>query len=106
METPRICAVITNGNIDSIRGAEPLADLFEIRMDMIGKEWQNVAKAITKPWIATNRMKNEGGMWEGSEDDRRKELLRALKLGANMVDIELSTPDLEEIVPVIKKKAT
>jgi 3-dehydroquinate dehydratase type I len=105
MEKPHICAVLTNGNIGSVRSAEPLADLFEVRIDMIGKEWQNVAKEITKPWIATNRMKSEGGMWEGSEDDRRKELLKALRLGANMVDIELSTPDIEEIIPIIKKKA-
>jgi 3-dehydroquinate dehydratase type I len=32
-------------------------------------------------------------------------LLKALNLGADMIDIELATPDLEEIMPLIKKKA-
>jgi 3-dehydroquinate dehydratase type I len=105
METPRICAVITNGDIESIRKAEPLADLFEVRIDMIGNGWQDIAKIIKKPWIATNRLKTEGGMWEGSEEARLKELLKAVKSGADMVDIEMASPDLEEIIPVIKKKA-
>ena len=105
METPRICAVITNADLDSIRKIEPLADLFEVRIDIIGQGWQDAARAVKKPWIATNRLKAEGGLWEGNEEARRDELLRALNLGASMVDIELAAPDLDEIVPVIKKKA-
>ena len=61
---------------------------------------------MEKPWIATNRLKAEGGLWEGSEEARQAELLKALNLGASIVDIELATPDLDEIVPVIKKKAS
>jgi 3-dehydroquinate dehydratase type I len=105
MNTPRICAVITTQDVDSMRKAEPLADLFEVRIDMIGKGWQDIARAVKKPWIATNRLKAEGGLWEGSEEARRSELLKALKLGASIVDIELAAPDLDEIIPVIKKKA-
>jgi 3-dehydroquinate dehydratase-1 len=105
MKIPQVCAVITNGDIDSIRKAEPLADLFEVRIDMIGRGWQDIPKIINKPWIATNRLKTEGGMWEASEEERLKELLAAIKLGADMVDIELASPDLDEIVPAIKKKA-
>lgn len=105
MDTPRICAVITNADLDSIKKIEPLTDLFEVRIDMIGKPWRDVARVLRKPWIATNRLKAEGGMWEGSEESRRSELLRALNAGASIVDIELAAPDLDEIVPVIKKKA-
>ena len=105
MNAPRICAVITNSDLEALRRAEPLADLFELRIDMIGTDWQSVAKQLTKPWIATNRAKTEGGLWEGSEEARRDELLKAVSLGAAIVDIELTAPDLDEIVPIIKKKA-
>jgi 3-dehydroquinate dehydratase I len=105
MDAPRICAVITSGDIDAMRRAEPLADLFELRIDMLGKNWQEMARAIKKAWIATNRLKAEGGLWEGSEEARRDELLKALALGATIIDIELASPDLDEIVPLIKKKA-
>ena len=105
MDKPRICAVITTQDVDSMRKVEPLADLFEVRMDMIGQGWQDVARLIKKPWIATNRLKAEGGFWEGSEEARQGELLRALKIGASVVDIELAAPELDEIVPIIKKKA-
>ena len=60
---------------------------------------------MNKPWCATNRLKDQGGLWEGSEEARRDELLKAINLGANMVDIELAAPDLDEIVPIIKRKA-
>ena len=105
MDAPRICAVITSGDPDSIQKVGQLADLLEVRIDMIGTGWRNVAKLIKKPWIATNRLKAEGGAWEGSEEARQGELLKALKAGAGIVDIELAAPDLDEIVPVIKKKA-
>jgi len=105
MDVPRICAVITNADLDSIKKAESLADLFEVRIDMIGKSWRDVARVLQKPWIATNRLKAEGGLWEGSEEARQGELLRALDLGASVVDIELAAPELDEIVPIIKKKA-
>ncbi len=103
MTKPKICAVITRSDPASIAGAD--ADLFEVRIDLIGKDWLKLAKALTKPWLATNRLKAEGGAWEGSEEARRNELLKAVKAGASIIDIELSAPDLDEIVPQIKKKA-
>jgi 3-dehydroquinate dehydratase-1 len=105
MERPHICAVITKEDTISIQRVEPIADLFEVRIDLIGKGWTGLACSLKKPWIATNRLPTEGGKWAGAEDARQQELLKALKLGAALVDIELSTPNLEEVVPVIKKKA-
>ena len=105
MDAPRICAVITNADLNSIQKVVPLADLFEVRIDMIGKDWKEMVGIVKKPWIATNRLKTEGGLWEGSEEARRDDLLRALDMGASIVDIELAAPDLDEIVPIIKKKA-
>jgi 3-dehydroquinate dehydratase type I len=50
-------------------------------------------------------MADEGGRWTGSEARRIEQLLRAIELGTSIVDIELRTKNLENIVPVIKKRA-
>ena len=59
---------------------------------------------LKKPWIACNRLVDEGGSWNGDEASRIEELLKATELGAAIVDIELSTQNLAEVVPLIKKK--
>jgi 3-dehydroquinate dehydratase I len=104
MQRPQICAVITNADFALISAVEPEADLFEVRIDLIGKDWPKVAKTLPKPWIATNRLKAEGGAWEGGEEARIAELLKAGRAGASIIDIELATPELDGIVPQIKKK--
>lgn len=105
IKTPKICAVITSADKETFVDALNTADLIELRIDLVGKEWREVAKSINKPWVATNRAKSEGGSWQGSDEDRVKELISALELKASIVDIELSTPNLAEIVPIIKRKA-
>lgn len=105
MNSPRICAVITSPDVEIIRQAEPIVDLFELRLDLLGTSWEAVVPFIRKPWIATNRLKAEGGAWEGSEETRFNELLKAINLGADIVDIELASPCLDEIVSQIKRHA-
>lgn len=105
MMRPRICAVIVNGDVAAVKNVEPLVDLFEVRIDLIGAGWRGVAGELTKPWIACNRRREEGGGWRGSEPDRIKELLSALELRPAIVDIELATENLAEIVPQIRKRA-
>ncbi len=105
MKRPRICAVIINNETEAVKKVEPLVDLFEVRIDLIGAGWAELAKQLKKPWIACNRCAEEGGSWSGSEARRREELLRALELGADMVDIELVTGNLKEMVALIKRKA-
>lgn len=105
MKSPRICATITTGDIRGLREVEPLVDLFEVRIDLIGDGWVEVARAIKKPWIACNRLASEGGRWAGSEARRIEQLLRATELGASIVDIELRAKNLGNIVLVIKKRA-
>ncbi len=104
-ERPRICVAIVNRDLEAVAGIEPLADLFEVRIDLIGEGWREVAKRLGKPWIACNRSKGEGGKWRGGESQRIKELLSALELGASIVDIELGTPGLEKVVREIKGRA-
>ena len=104
-ERPRICVAIVNRDLEAVAGIEPLADLFEVRIDLIGEGWREVAKRLGKPWIACNRSKGEGGKWRGGESQRIKELLSALELGASIVDIELGSPGLEKVVREIKGRA-
>ena len=105
MKKPVICGVVVNREMAAIREVEPLVDMFEVRIDLIGSGWQEVAGQLGKPWIACNRTVREGGNWQGSEARRKEELLRACELGAGIVDIELGITNLERVVPIIKKRA-
>jgi|TARA_B100001971_G_C18260260_1_gene586113 3-dehydroquinate dehydratase type I len=105
MKKPKICAVITDNNIAAVKEVEPLVEYFEVRIDLVGNSWQEVVKKLNKPWIACNRTTQEGGNWQQSEARRKEELLKAIRLGADMVDIELETKNLERVVSLIKKEA-
>jgi 3-dehydroquinate dehydratase type I len=105
MRKPRICATIVDDDIDIVRQVEPLVDLFEVRIDLIGDRWQAVAAQINKPWIACNRMAEEGGRWDESEARRVERLLLAAEMGASIVDIELRSKNIENLVPAIKKRS-
>ena len=102
---PRVCGVITTADMVAVRAAEALVDLFEVRIDMIGAGWRDVAKQLEKPWLACNRRAEEGGHWRGIEAARIEELMAALDLGAAIIDVELATAGLGEIVPRIKTRA-
>ena len=105
MNKPRICAVIINNDLEAIKNTEPLADLFEVRIDLIGDDWRELVRQLEKPWIATNRTIDEGGKWQGNEARRIEGLLQAIELGADMVDIEYKTKNLANIIPMVKKRA-
>ena len=104
-ERPRICAAIVSSDIAALSEIEPLVDLYEVRIDLIGKGWREVAARLKKPWIACNRRVEEGGKLRSSETQRIKELLGALELGVSIIDIELSTLGLEKAVKEIKGRA-
>jgi 3-dehydroquinate dehydratase-1 len=104
IERPRICAVIVDNDLETIRGVEPFVELFEVRIDLLGNGWQELVKQLKKPWIACNRIAEEGGKWEGSEEGRIEALIKAVELGASVVDIELATRNLTEAILPIKKK--
>jgi len=105
MNRPRICAVIVNKDLEAISAVEPLIDLYEVRIDLIGDGWPELVKQLNQPWIACNRSADEGGKWRGEEAKRIEELLKAVELGADIVDIELATRGLARVVPLIREKA-
>jgi 3-dehydroquinate dehydratase type I len=104
MDRHQICGVITNLVQIPSKVIEQV-DLFELRIDCIGKHWIEIVPQLCKPWIATNRPQNEGGYWRGNEMMRQKELFKAIDFGASIIDIELHTPGLCRIVEAIKKGA-
>jgi 3-dehydroquinate dehydratase-1 len=105
MIKPRICGVITGADFDAVRQAEGLADLFEVRIDLIGSKWQEIAAGLNKPWIATNRNASNRGRYAGNEDQRLAELFTALDMGADTIDIEIETAGLEDTVKRVKGRA-
>ncbi len=104
MKSPRICGAITSADEPAVRRAERLVDLFEVRIDLIGDDWQKLAERLPKPWIACNRSAAEGGAWRGPEARRIEQLLRATELGAAIVDVELATKNLANITKLVKRK--
>ena len=105
MNNPRLCVSITSKDTQLVKKIAPMVDLFEVRIDLIGRGWQEVAAKLSKPWIACNRKKEEGGRWRGSESVRLDQLLKAVSMGASIIDIELSTPDVAGLVEEIKGDA-
>lgn len=104
MKEPRICATIVSNDRKAVKKVEPLVDLFEVRIDLIGDQWQELVSQFQKPWIACNRSASEGGSWQGNEARRIEKLLQATELGAEIIDIELRTKNLNNIVKVIKRE--
>jgi len=92
-------------DLEAVNEVTPFVDLFEVRIDLIGDGWQELAKQLNKPWIACNRRADEGGRWEKGEESRIEELLKAMGLGADIIDIELRTSNLEEVISIIRKRA-
>ena len=104
MKRPRICAVIVDKDLETIRKVEHLVELYEVRIDLIGDGWPELVSRLKQPWIACNRIASEGGRWMGSEAGRIEELIKASELGADIVDIELETGNLTKIIPLLKNR--
>jgi 3-dehydroquinate dehydratase type I len=96
MNKVKLCASITGTDLAAVKKIEPIVDLFEVRIDLIGDSWTEVARQLKKPWIACNRMVEEGGKWDGNEARRIERLLQA---------IEYNAKNVENIIKLIKKRA-
>lgn len=104
---PRIVASLGKGALRDV-SASGDADIIEVRLDLEGGDplsaLKEVRMATHKPIIVTNRMKAEGGKFEGSERERI-ELLRRAADYADYVDIELKAGLREEFLDRIDKPA-
>lgn len=97
----RVCVPILEKTYESVvKAAENSvnagADLLELRIDYMDNpslvDIKGIIMEINFPLIATNRRKEEGGFFKGSESERTKILLEAAGY-ADIVDIELSTDE-------------
>lgn len=87
-----IAAATTEAAILRMERAAPLADLAELRIDRIpGAELERLFTARRTPVIVTNRSRQEGGGFTGTEAERVARLTEAVRLGADYVDIEAAT---------------
>ncbi len=79
--------------LEDISAAEKIADIIELRLDLIARfDLPALMQATALPSIVTNRTKTEGGQFKGAEEDRVEILRQAIQAGADYIDIETSTP--------------
>ncbi len=81
------------------------ANFIEVRLDSL-KDHQKLVEIANYgkvPLIATNRSTHCQGKFSGSETERQQILLEAARNGFEYVDIELSVPNLTEIVKAIRE---
>ena len=106
-----ICIPIVEKTVEKalevIEEANYLADLIELRMDYIREPGLAILlKGRQKPFIVTNRRKEEGGKYWVNERRRVGILEEAIDLGAEYVDVEIRTERslLRNLIP--NKKGT
>ena len=76
----------------AIKEVNRLADLIELRADYLrGAKLALLLENRQKPFIVTNRSKEEGGKYKGEERKRLSVLQEAIDLGADYIDVELAT---------------
>lgn len=109
--SPRVCASVVGKSLKEVAemvslAAEQGADLIEIRFDYLRDESKakDVRGLTSLPLIATNRLPSQGGIFYGKEGDRQRILLDAAEVGFNLVDLEMDTPQLEQMVSRLRSK--
>ena len=89
---PLLCVTITAATTAELRRKRDEvveADIIELRLD--GVRDPDVSGALAgrrRPAIITCRPRWEGGLFDGSEEERRRILREAVALGSEYVDIE------------------
>ncbi len=88
----KLCATVTGRTTDELRARRDSvvgADLVELRLDHVrDPDVDGALAGRRQPVVVTCRPVWEGGRFQGSEEERRRLLERALDSGAEYVDIE------------------
>jgi 3-dehydroquinate dehydratase/shikimate dehydrogenase len=92
----KICVPILSTSTTAARAEmtrlAPLADLFELRLDaMFEYDLARLLAERPRPIIVTNRAAVEGGFKTQDESARLSSLANAVRLGADYVDVELTS---------------
>ena len=89
----------TAGVIDRMADLAEVADLFEVRGDLVmDLDLLTILRARTKPIVFTCRSAVEGGRWNDTETRRRMTLLEAVKRGFDYVDVEYASDFMDVVV--------
>ena len=91
-----VCIPIVETTVEkaliAIKKVNRWADLIELRADYLKRvKLALLLENRRKPFIVTNRRKEEGGKYKGEERKRVSVLQEAIDLGADYVDVELAT---------------
>jgi 3-dehydroquinate dehydratase type I len=91
------CIPIIARNTDEallkIGRAEPLADILEIRLDMMDAfDLSGIIQSTEKPILVTYRSEKEGGRGTADDVTRAHYLSKAIEAGADFVDVEYGMP--------------
>jgi 3-dehydroquinate dehydratase-1 len=111
---PVIVAVLqTLSRQDATRAAEEGADALELRVDLLKPEDQSLARitefleALPLPVIVTNRNREEGGAFSGTERERLALLRRVLDtVAVQAVDVEFfsAAAEREEVIAKARER--
>lgn len=96
----------TSEAIEAVRRSGVYADVIEIRLDrLVEPAVDPFVGIIEKPLLFTNRPLWEGGSFKGPEGERVALLLKAIRSGCALVDLELkAAPELRaEVLDVLIK---
>lgn len=93
----RICIPIlartTEEAVEKMRQAGPLAEMLEIRLDVMERfDLDEMVRRATRPVIVSYRSKKEGGQGRAHYATRVRLLREAIKAGAEFVDMEFGMP--------------
>mgnify|MGYP001235068768 CR=1 FL=1 len=93
-----ICLSLGGDGMAAVRkkmaACPPDAALIELRLDLIADlDLAALLRAKTRPVIVTNRRREEGGRFAGTEEQRLDLLCRAAVNGADYLDLEAATED-------------
>jgi len=92
----KVCIPIVETTVEkaliAIKEVNRWADLIELRADYLKRvKLSLLLENRRKPFIVTNRRKEEGGKYKGEERKRLTVLQEAIDLGADYIDVELAS---------------
>jgi 3-dehydroquinate dehydratase type I len=83
-------------------------DFVEIRFDGMKSisKISEIRNATRRPLIATNRSRNQGGLYSGTKENTARILEQAAEVGFDYVDVELTTKGVGKTVTQLKQYGT
>jgi len=101
MSKVTLCASITTTDIAAVKKIEPIVDLFEVRIDLIGDSWTEVARQLKKRGLPVTGWLKRAANGKGTRPGGLSVCCKPVELGAKIVDIEYNAKNVENIIRLI-----